>query len=77
MFLRARAVFWVFRAAFGNPILRRISLAYALFGAAEFGIWIAFLVFVYGHGGPTASVLIVLVQLIPCIALGPFRRAAG
>jgi len=50
-------------------------LAYALFGSAEFGIWIALLVFAYGHGGPTASMLMVLVQLIPCIALGPFLGA--
>ena len=75
MFLRARAVFSVFRAAFGNPVLRRVGFAYALFGAAEFGIWIALLVFAYGHGGPTASMLMVLVQLIPCIALGPFLGA--
>jgi MFS family permease len=50
-------------------------LAYALFGAAEFGIWITLLVFAYRHGGPTASMLMVLVQLIPCIALGPFLGA--
>ena len=75
MFLRARTVLSVFRAAFGNPVLRRVGLAYALFGAAEFGIWITLLVFAYRHGGPTASMLMVLVQLIPCIALGPFLGA--
>jgi hypothetical protein len=75
MFLRARTVFSVLRAAFGNPVLRRVGFAYALFGAAEFGIWIALLVFAYDHGGPTASMLMVLVQLIPTIALGPFLGA--
>jgi len=75
MFLRFRAVLSVFRAAFGNPVLRRVGFAYALFGAAEFGVWITLLVFAYGHGGPSASVLMVLVQLIPCIALGPFLGA--
>ncbi len=75
VFLRARTVFSVLRAAFGNPILRRVGFAYALFGAAEFGIWIALLVFAYGHGGPTASMLMVLIQLIPTIALGPFLGA--
>ena len=75
MFLRFRAVLSVFRAAFENPVLRRVGFAYALFGAAEFGVWITLLVFAYGHGGPTASMLMVLVQLIPCIALGPFLGA--
>ncbi|MDR3648770.1 MAG: MFS transporter [Acidimicrobiales bacterium] len=75
MFLRTRTVFSVFRAAFGNPVLRRVGFAYALFGTAEFGIWIALLVFAYRHGGSTASMLMVLIQLIPCIALGPFLGA--
>ena len=75
MFLRFRAVLSVFRAAFENPVLRRVGFAYALFGAAEFGVWITLLVFAYGHGGPSASMLMVLVQLIPCIALGPFLGA--
>src|SRR5580692_4196190 len=75
MFLRFRAVLSVFRAAFENAVLRRVGFAYALFGAAEFGVWITLLVFAYGHGGPSASTLMVLVQLIPCIALGPFLGA--
>jgi hypothetical protein len=33
------------------------------------------LVFAYDHGGSSASVLMVLVQLIPCIAVGPFLGA--
>ena len=72
---RIGAVLSVFRSAFGNPALRRIGCAYALFVSAEFGIWIALLVFAYGHGGASASTLIVLVQLIPCIVLGPFLGA--
>ena len=75
MFLRFRTVLSVFRAAFENPVLRRVGFAYALFGAAEFGVWITLLVFAYGHGGPSASLLMVLVQLVPCIALGPFLGA--
>ena len=75
MFLRFRAVVSVFRSAFENPRLRRVGFAYALFGAAEFGVWITLLVFAYDHGGSGASLLMVLVQLIPCIALGPFLGA--
>jgi hypothetical protein len=75
MFLRFRAVVSVFRAAFENPVLRRVGFAYALFGAAEFGVWIALLVFAYDHGGSGASLLMVLAQLIPCVVLGPFLGA--
>ncbi len=75
MFLRFRTVLSVFRAAFENPVLRRVGSAYALFGAAEFGVWITLLVFAYGHGGSTASMVMVLLQLIPCIALAPFLGA--
>jgi hypothetical protein len=75
MFLRARTVLTVFRAAFGNRTLRRVGFAYALFGTAEFGIWITLLVFAYRHGGATASMLMALVQLIPGILIGPFIGA--
>lgn len=75
MIQRARTVLSVFGAAFGNHELRRVGFAYALFGTAEYGIWIALLVFAYGHGGPTAGMVMVLVQLVPCIALGPFLGA--
>ncbi len=75
MFLRVRTVLSVFRSASRNPVLRRVGFAYALFGAAEFGTWISLLVFAYGHGGPTGSMEMVLVQLIPCVILGPFLGA--
>lgn len=72
---RIGAILSVFRTAFGNPALRRIGCGYALFVSAEFGIWITLLVFAYDHGGASASTLIVLVQLIPCIVLAPFVGA--
>ncbi|HYA68740.1 MAG TPA: MFS transporter, partial [Acidimicrobiales bacterium] len=75
MLPRSRGVALVFRAAFANPTLRRAGIAYALYGAAEFGIWIALLVYADGHGGASAAMTMVLVQLIPCIALGPFLGA--
>jgi hypothetical protein len=75
MVLRFRAVLSVFRAAFANPVLCRVGFAYALFATAEFGVWITLLIFAYGHGGPSASMLMVLVQLVPSIALGPFLGA--
>jgi predicted MFS family arabinose efflux permease len=69
---RARSVLSVFRSAFANPTLRRVGSAYALFGSAEFGIWLILLVYAYERGGPSASVVMVLVQLIPCVLLNPF-----
>ena len=69
---RLQIVLSVFRSAFGNPTLRRVGTAYALFSTAEFGIWLVLLVIAYEHGGPTASMTMVLVQLVPCIVIGPF-----
>jgi Na+/melibiose symporter-like transporter len=73
--VRVRSILSVFRAAFRNATLRRVGFAYALYGIAEFGIWITLLVFAYRHGGVDASLVMVLVQLIPCIALGPYLGA--
>ena len=75
MLIRVGAVLSVFQRAFRNPTLRRVGFAYALFTSAEFGIWIALLVFAYGHGGASAGTLIVLIQLVPCMVLGPFIGA--
>jgi MFS family permease len=75
VFQRIRTVLSVFGDSFGNPVLRRVTLAYALFGAAEFGVWITLLVFAYGRGGATASLLMVVVQLVPCIVLAPLLGA--
>lgn len=72
---RLAAIVSVFGRAFRNPALRRVGLAYALFVAAEFGVWITLLVYAYSHGGASAGTLIVLVQLIPCMVLSPFIGA--
>ncbi len=69
---RIDIVLSVFRSAFGNDTLRVVGIAYALFSTAEFGIWLVLLVIAYEHGGPTASMTMVLVQLVPCIVIGPF-----
>lgn len=54
-----------------NPSLRRCGIGFALFNAAEFGEWIAVLVYAYGHGGASASGLLAFAQLIPCVVLSP------
>jgi Na+/melibiose symporter-like transporter len=68
---RLGAVASIFRRAFRNPTLRRVGLAYALFTAAESGIWIALFIFAYAHGGANAGTAIVLIQLVPCMLLSP------
>jgi MFS family permease len=72
---RLGAVMSVFRSALGNGPLRRVGLAYALFGTSEFGLWITLLVFAYDRSGATGSLVMALVQLVPCIALGLFFGA--
>jgi MFS family permease len=57
--------------ALGNRALRRVELAYAGFNAAEYGEWIAVLVYAYGHGGTTVAALVAAVQLAPCVIAAP------
>lgn len=69
---RSRVVISVFRAAFKNPELRKVGFAYFLFLGAEAGVWITLLIFAYGHGGPTAGLVMMLIELIPGMLLAPF-----
>ena len=61
----------------GQPDLRRLGFSYALCCTAELGIWIALLIYAYADGGTAAGATIVLVQLVPCIVLGPFLGAVA
>ena len=74
---RVRTVLAVLRTAAGNPDLRRLGFSYALCCTAELGIWIALLIYAYTHGGTAAGATIVLVQLVPCIVVGPFLGAVA
>jgi MFS family permease len=68
---RLRLVLSVIALAARNRGLRRVELAFAAFNGAEWGVWVALLVYAYGHGGATGSALIALVQLVPSALLAP------
>ncbi len=68
---RAGRIARALRPVFANPQLRRIELAFAAFNSAEWGVWIAMLVYAYRHGGTLAAGLVALVQLAPSAVFAP------
>jgi MFS family permease len=54
-----------------NPVLARVGAALALYRLAEFGPWIAILVFAYGHGGATSAGVVSLGLLVPTALAAP------
>ena len=52
--------------------MRRASLALALYRLAEFGPWVAMLVYAYDQGGATATGLVSLGLLVPTAIFAPF-----
>lgn len=54
-----------------NRALARLLLAYLLLIIAEFGEWLALIIYAYARGGAAAAGLVAIVQLLPSIVLGP------
>lgn len=67
----------IWRSILREPNLRRLELAFIGFNIAEYGTWIAMLVFTYRVGGVTASGLVGAVQLVPAALFAPMASVLG
>jgi hypothetical protein len=66
-----------FRPVFANRDLRRVLLAFLLFGLAKWGFRISILVFAYERGGPRGDVAGGSDPALPGRAGGPAGVGAG
>lgn len=57
--------------------IRRITLAFAGFATAEYGVWVAVLVFAYQRGGAGAAAAVAVAQLVPAAVAAPLLARAA
>jgi MFS family permease len=60
-----------------NGSLRRVALAFVVFNAEEYAIWLAFTIYAYGRGGPSEAGAVAMAQLVPAALVAPFAAVAG
>jgi MFS family permease len=72
---RLRSTLGVFGTAFRNRSLLLVELAWLAFNSAEWGVWLALMVWAYAYGGAAAVSLIIIVQLVPAIFVAPYLGA--
>lgn len=64
-------------AIHGDAAVRRVLLAYACFGFAEFFAWIVVILWAYAQGGPALAGIAAVVQLVPAAVVGPAIASIG
>jgi MFS family permease len=67
----------VIRRILRNRDLRRVFLASLAFTAAEFGTWVAILLYAYEATGPASIGLVALIQLVPASLAAPAAASLG
>lgn len=67
----------VLRRVLANRDLRRVLPAYLAFSAAEFGTWVAILLYAYEATGPASVGLVALLQLLPAAVVAPAASTLG
>jgi hypothetical protein len=60
-----------------NPALLRVLASYLAFHIAEFGTWVAILLYAYERTGPASVGVVALVQLVPAALLAAPAAALG
>jgi MFS family permease len=68
---RAGSIVRVLRTVARNRELRRVELAFVAFNVAEWGTWLAMLVYAYAHGGVTAAGVLATAMLVPAALCAP------
>jgi hypothetical protein len=66
-----------FRPVFANRDLRRVLLAFLLFGLAKWGFRISILVFAFERGGAAETGLVAAIQLAPAALAAPLASVLG
>jgi MFS family permease len=66
-----------FRAVLGNPDLRRLALAYLLFGAARWANRVTIFIFAFERGGAAEAGLVAAIMLVPSAVVAPLGSVVG
>jgi MFS family permease len=67
----------VVRRLWRNAAFRRVLPAFFLFTAAEYGTWVAILLFAYERTGPVSVGIVALIQLLPSALVAPAASSLG